>query len=188
GLLAMTTPLASLRAKRSTLAGIWLCAAAAFWFALALAIVSLPAAAAPPGPADALVTLRQACIAAARVLQEHEQAVYALEHDIELFGRDADARQRGLDDSLPQQERLLGLLAQIARHPPDRLAFGADRPLDQVRGELLAKSTILALQAQARALAGEISRIAELRQAIAAKQEEVPAAREALDHERQRVV
>src|SRR5258708_973505 len=50
--------------------------------ALALALAASPGNAAPPTAADALATLRQACIAAARELQQREWAVVALERDI----------------------------------------------------------------------------------------------------------
>src|SRR5437879_737752 len=69
--------------------------------ALALTLmlaVAAPAAGAPTA-ADALATLRQACIAAAAALLQREWVVVSLERDIDLMGREADGRQRGLDET-----------------------------------------------------------------------------------------
>lgn len=142
------------------------------------------AAAAPPGTPGDLDALRQQSIAAGRETQQQEQAIAALEHEIDLFGRDADARRRGLDESRAQQEHLLGALELVQRNAPDRVALLQAGAIDRRRGELLIEGTIPALRAEAHALADEIARTAGLHQEIAAKQDELAVARDTLGRDR----
>jgi septal ring factor EnvC (AmiA/AmiB activator) len=124
-----------------------------------------PARAATPEDLD---QLRQECVAAARDTQRREREFAALEHAIELLGRDAEARRRGLDETRPEQARLLGTLLHLARNPPASRTVRFDNPIDRVRSELLVQEAEPALRAQARALSAEIARIAALRQEITA--------------------
>ncbi len=162
--------------------------------ALVLALILLataPAraapATAPPSAAGELDAVRQECIAAGRDAQQQEEVVAALEHDSDLLGRDADGRRRGLDESRGEQARLLGTIERLARHPPDRFATIAEAPIDRIRSELLLEAAIPALRAEARALSGEIARIAALRTEITAKQGALAAAHDALGKDRERL-
>jgi septal ring factor EnvC (AmiA/AmiB activator) len=154
-----------------------------------------PVLAAPPNaPSSAsssasgeLDALRQECIAAARDVQQREQAALALEHMVDLLGRDAEARQRGLDESRIEQAHLLATLAYIARVPPDRVTVAPAAVIDRARSELLLQGTLPALREEARALSQEIGRIAALRQQIVTQQGELASAREALGKDRERV-
>ncbi|HEV2336157.1 MAG TPA: hypothetical protein VGS13_11710, partial [Stellaceae bacterium] len=71
-------------------------------------------AAAPPDVGDELDAVRQECIGAARNTQARERAVAALEHEVGLLSRDAEGRQRDLDESRTEQAHLLGTLATLA--------------------------------------------------------------------------
>lgn len=157
--------------------------------ALAVLVAAAPliaaAASVPPSAPGNLDALRQECVAAARDARQREQAVAALEHTIGLLGRDAEGRQRGLDESRVEQAHLLGTLAYLARHPPDRPAFASTSAFDRSRGELLLQGAIPALREEARALSGEIERIAALRQKIAAQQGELANERQALGKDRE---
>jgi len=154
-----------------------------------LAAAVIPALAAPPGaPPNAvgeLDFLRRECIAAARAVQQRERATLALEHDIDLLRRDADGRQRGLDESRVEQAHLLGTLAYLARHPPDRPASAPAGAIERIRGESLLQDILPALRDEARALASEIERIAVLRRDIATRQGELMSARETLGKDRE---
>ncbi len=154
--------------------------------------IAAPASLPPGAPSSAssnapgnLDALRQECIAAARDVRRREQAIAALEHIIGLLGRDAEGRRRGLDESRVEQAHLLGTLAHLARHPPDRPAFAPAGAIDRIRGEKLLHGTIPALRETARALSGEIERIATLRQKIAVRQGELGIARQALGKDRE---
>jgi septal ring factor EnvC (AmiA/AmiB activator) len=156
-----------------------------------LAACAAPALAAAPGvspnASGELDFLRRQCVAAAQGVQQREQAALALEHDIDLLGRDADGRQRGLDESRAEQAHLLGTLIYLARHPPERPAIGPGGAVERIRGELLLQGTLPALREEARALVGEIARIGTLRRTIAARQGELGVAGEALGKDRERL-
>ena len=155
------------------------------------AVLALTLMAASPVHAAGLGELgaaRQECIAAARDTQQREQAVLAIEHDVDLLTRDAEARQRGLDETRTEQAHLLATLVYIARHPPnDRLVLAAGTSLDRVRGDALMQEADPALKSLTRALSAEIARVASLRQRAGAKDEELKAARLDLAAERQRL-
>ena len=152
-----------------------------------LIAASAPADAAATTPADQVAELRQQAVAAAHDVQQREERVGALEHDIALRSQDADGRRRGLDDSRAEQAELLAALEIIALHPPERPNVAAASDLDRRRGEMLIAGTIPALRAEARALSAEFDRIAALRRRVASDQDELAGARQALDQSRQQV-
>ena len=153
-------------------------------------VTAAPAKATPNASASTvreLDAVRQDCIAAARDARQHEQAIASLEHTVDLLGRDAEGRQRGLDESRPEQARLLGTLAYLARDPPERPAFALTATIERIRGEMLLQGTLPGLRAEARALAGEIERIAALREQIASKMAELTGARQVRGADRARL-
>jgi len=166
--------------------GIASAALAVMLVASAVPVLAAPPSA-PPNASGELDALRQECIAGARDVQQREQAALALEHVIDLLGRDADGRQRGLDQSRVEQAHLLATLAYIARVPPDRVTVAPAGVIDRVRGELLLQGTLPALRDEARALSQEIGRIAALRRQIVAQQSELATARAALGTDRARL-
>lgn len=141
----------------------------------------------PPNATGELDFLRRECIAAAQDVQQNERGALALEHDIELLGRDADGRQRGLDESRVEQAHLLAVLAYLARHPPDRPAVAPAGAIERSRGELLLQGILPGLREEGRALSGEIDRIKVLRHDIAIRQQELETARDALGKDRARL-
>jgi septal ring factor EnvC (AmiA/AmiB activator) len=162
--------------------------------ASAAPMLAAPPSAPPNAPSSAssnavgeLDALRQECIAAARDVRQREQAALGLDHTIDLLGRDADGRQRGLDESRVEQAHLLATLAYIARVPPDRVTVAPAAVIDRVRGELLLQGALPALREEARALSTEIGRIAALRQQIVTQQGELASTREALGKDRERL-
>jgi septal ring factor EnvC (AmiA/AmiB activator) len=162
--------------RTRTLAGL----ALGLWVAVAPAGI-----AAPPSPETAAATgeldrVRQETIGLARTVQQRESALAALDHELDLLGREAAGRQRGLDESRVEQEQLLGTLERLARHPPDQIPPPAQPPIDRVRGHILLQAAMPALRDEARALANEIERVAALRTRIDAKQGELAVARDAL--------
>ncbi|MGC2412144.1 MAG: peptidoglycan DD-metalloendopeptidase family protein, partial [Stellaceae bacterium] len=128
--------------------------------------------------------VREECIAAAHDTQGRERTTLALEHEIGLLGRDAEGRQRGLDESRTEQAHLLGTLASLARNPPEQSTFVPGGAIARSRGELLLQATLPALRAEAHALSSEIERIASLREQVAAKKGELASTRQALEADR----
>lgn len=131
--------------------------------------------------------MRQDCIAAAHDTQQHEQMVAALEHDVDLLGRDLAGRTRDLEESRVEQAQFLGAIERLARDPPNPFAVVAETPIDRIRSLLLLDGAIPALRAEAHALSDEIERVAALHKEIAAKEGELAAAREALAKDRERL-
>ena len=157
--------------------------AAAAALAALLAVV-VPARAAPPGAAGELDAVRHECIAAAQDTQRRERTLLGLEHEIGLLGRDAEGRQRDLDESRTEQAHLLGTLAFLARNPPEAPSFAPGGAIERSHGELLLQATLPALRAQAHALSDEIERIATLRERIASRNSELAGPRHALEADR----
>jgi septal ring factor EnvC (AmiA/AmiB activator) len=159
---------------------------AALVLAVLLAGIASARAETPPtGPAAELETVREAAIAGAKAVQEQERKVAALAHQIELLRREADGRQRDLDESRPEQAALLGAIEHLARNPPERVAPGSLSPLDQARGHMLIAAMLPELRAEAQALAEEVERVAALRIEIGAKETELEREREALRNSRE---
>src|SRR5207248_11200175 len=131
-----------------------------------------PAAAAPETAIRELAALRQSGIELARTAQQRETELAMLEQQLRLLGRDAEGRQRGLDESRPEQEQLLRILERLARQPPARALWLADAPLDRARGRILMTGVLAGLRDEAHALSGEIDSVAALRSRIAAKKGE----------------
>jgi murein hydrolase activator len=150
------------------------------WLALAPAGMAARPAAEPPDGAGELERARQETITLARAAQQQESAVAALDHELDLLGREADGRRRGLDESRVEQEQLLGTLEYLARHPPDEPPRSAQAPIDRVRSHILLEAAVPALRQEAHALAGEIDKVAALRARIAGKEGELAAARDTL--------
>ncbi len=134
-------------------------------------------------PAD-LDAVRQQTIAAARTVQQREAAIAADAHAIDLYGRDADARKRGLGDSRPEQAHLLAAIMLSERRPPVRLAAADTGPLDEEHRDLLVRGTVPGMRTELRLLTGEIDRIAALRQEIDKRTVALNEARDALPQER----
>jgi murein hydrolase activator len=154
--------------------------------ALAVLVAAAPVTGAPASIVGELDAVRQECIAAARDAQQHEQAIGTLEHTISLLARDAEGRQRGLDESRAEQARLLGTLAYLARDPPEP-AYAPAATIERIRGEMLLQGTLPELRAEARALAGEIDRIAALREQITGKKSELAGARQTRAEDREKL-
>ncbi|HYU12162.1 MAG TPA: peptidoglycan DD-metalloendopeptidase family protein [Stellaceae bacterium] len=149
------------------------------WLALAPAGIAAPSPE-PAAPAGELDHLRQETVALAHSVQQRESALAALDHQLDLLGREAAGRRRGLDESRSEQEQLLGVLERLARRPLDAAVLSGQPPVDRVRSRILLEAAVPALRDEARALAGEIEALAALRARIAAREEELAAARDAL--------
>jgi septal ring factor EnvC (AmiA/AmiB activator) len=123
--------------------------------------------------------VRQKAIAAAHEVQQQQQAIDTLQHQIELIDRDVAGRQRDLDESRPEQAHLLGALEMLALHPPDNGA-SAGLGLGRLRGVMLVQAVAPELRAEAGALTAEIQRTGQLRTARTPRQQTLATAREEL--------
>ena len=157
------------------------------WLAVASVGAAAPQPAERAAAAGELDRLRQEAIGLARTVQQRESALGALDHELDLLGRETAGRQRGLDESRVEQEQLLGTLQHLARHPPNEAAPSPQPPTDRVRSRILLEAAVPALREEARALAGEIEGLAALRVRITARQDGMAAARDALAASREQL-
>jgi septal ring factor EnvC (AmiA/AmiB activator) len=152
----------------------------------AASTVPLNAQPAIPAASD-LEAARRDCIAAARDIMQHEQAIDALRHQLSLLSRDVEGRRRGLAETRPEQARFLGELEDLARNPPGRLTVTFTSPIDRIRAGLLADAFMPAVLDEARTLARELERIGSLRREITTKQAAVTADQAALTKQREQL-
>jgi septal ring factor EnvC (AmiA/AmiB activator) len=150
---------------------------------LMLLPAQLPAAIPEKAALDAeiadLATTRAQCIAAAHSVQQQERAVAALILSVGAIGRGAAAMQQQLDLNGKQEELLLGALERLTRTPPGAVAL-SERPIDRVRGGILIRAALPALQAQAKALSDRLDALGAEREQVEARRSELDAARQTL--------
>jgi septal ring factor EnvC (AmiA/AmiB activator) len=158
-----------------------LAAAAAFLTGTAIGV----AQAQPTSAADEFDQARRACIAAGRTEQQHEQAIAALQHDIELRSQAAAGAERGLRDTSVEQVHYLSVVLSLPSHPSGRpVIFSSEPPLTRLRREMLEQGLVPALRIEGRALASEVQRLAALRRDIATETSELAADRAALQQDK----
>jgi septal ring factor EnvC (AmiA/AmiB activator) len=138
--------------------------------------------------ADQLASLRTAGIKAAEAVQQHERALSEIEQQladlaVEERAKSADLHRRG-----EQHDALVMALQTLARHPPDALALSPGEPVDALRSALLLGAALPQIEAKARALEGELSALAELRDRIAQKRGQLAAENAGLEAEHEAVV
>jgi septal ring factor EnvC (AmiA/AmiB activator) len=111
--------------------------------------------------------LRRQSITIAEAMQQHEAALSLIESRLEAL---AAAQQRTAAD-LTRHEKdrsaLLMALVQLARNPPEALAFSSSDPVDVERSALLIGRALPPLDRAARRLRDDLLQLAALRQAIA---------------------
>ena len=145
-----------------------------------IAILMFGGAAAAADPAAELPDLRQQCIAAAETAQQDERALLDAQRAIVLLGRDAAATERGLKETRPEQARLLGALARLARNPPEGFGLAPEAPLDRIRTGMLVAAAGPAFAHDGQALAREVARLTAAREELAKRQAEATVQRDNL--------
>lgn len=136
-------------------------------------------------PGAELEALRQEAVAAAQSVQTEERKLAEVARRLDLLHRELDGRQRGLDESRPEQAELLGIIERLSRNPPNGVALAGGSIRDRVRGQMLAEATVRNLRAQAQALGVEIERVDVLQREIGTREAEFRLAQEALAKKRE---
>jgi len=134
---------------------------------------------------DELAAVRRESVGAAATAQQHERNIAALNGELAALTRDAAKKTRGLERNEAQRGRLLATLQRLARNPPESLAAAAEAPVDQIRGQMLLAAAIPAIEAQARALRGDIEALAAVQNEIRGKQLDLAGMQHDLDDARQ---
>jgi septal ring factor EnvC (AmiA/AmiB activator) len=141
--------------------------------------------------ADALAgetaRLRLESIAAAKTAQNLESSLSAMETEIAKLDERETAMTRALDAERDRLARLLAAMERIARHPPAAFLAERDRPADAVRGAILLRASVPAVEDRARALGAELKELAAIRAELANRRVEAEEAARALDLEMRRI-
>jgi septal ring factor EnvC (AmiA/AmiB activator) len=131
--------------------------------------------------------LRAESVAAAKTAQDLETSLSQMEAELaELDAREA-AKTRALYGERDRLARLLAAMERIARHPPAALIAEPDGPADAVRGAILLRASVPAVEDRARALGAELSELSDLRGDIAKRRAEATEASRALEGELKRI-
>jgi septal ring factor EnvC (AmiA/AmiB activator) len=94
---------------------------------------------------------------------------------------------RALGAERDRLARLLAAMERIARHPPAAFLAERDRPADAVRGAILLRASVPAVEDRARALGVELQELSSIRAEIANRRVEAEDAARALDVEMRRI-
>ena len=131
--------------------------------------------------------LRLESVAAAKKAQDLESSLSSMEADLARLDAEEKAKTNALN---AERDRLAGLLAameRIARHPPAALIAEPDGPADAVRGAILLRASVPAVEDRARSLRGELTELASLRAEIYNRRAEAADAGRALEGELRRI-
>jgi septal ring factor EnvC (AmiA/AmiB activator) len=141
--------------------------------------------------ADALAAestrLRLESVEAAKKAQNLESSLSAMEGEIAKLDERETEMTRALDVERDRLARLLAAMERIARHPPAAFLAERDRPADAVRGAILLRASVPAVEDRARALGVELRDLAAIRAEIANRRVEAEEAARALDVEMRRI-
>ncbi len=150
-------------------------------------VLGLSAPSAAAAASEQLAAAHRDAVAAASAAQRDERRINKLERDVQLLGQEIAGRQRGLDESRPQQRHLLDGLVLLARNLHDPFV-GSDLPaLDRLRGKLLIRSVAEGLRSEAAALMSEIAEVARNRSELSARLAELKKTVRTLADDRERV-
>ena len=160
-------------------------------FGLLLLPIGPPRAASAKSPPDPrpsqeslvaqLAVTRHDLITTARDVQQRVKALAALQLAISVMEQGVTAKQQEFDQNAKAEAQLLGALERLARAPPEELAFAPEGPIDRERSAILIAAAVPALQAQARALSGDVASFAQVRHLIDIRKPDLDKARAALD-------
>lgn len=117
--------------------------------------------------------LQKQLVQSAAEVQAAEEDATALEEELAQLNEREQARSAELEIKRSQLSRTLMALERLSLRPP-QAAFFSDRPaVDEARAARLLASATQALDLRARQLQSDLAEIQELREATAAKQEEL---------------
>ena len=131
--------------------------------------------------------LRHDSVAAAARAQIHEAAVSALEEQMDALVATEVEKARWLAERRTQLIKMLAALQRLARHPPVALIALPVPPNDTVRSTMLLRAAVPELEAQARALSGDLEALSRVRAQIARTRDDLETESAKLSGERRRL-
>lgn len=133
-------------------------------------------------------TLRRDMVAAAAIIQNHEADIARLDADIGGLSNALEQRRTALGNERVRFAQVLLALQRIARHPPEALIVQPISPDDMVRGAILLRAAVPAIEQRAASLRSELDSLTELRRSLERRRLERDEAGRALERDRQRLV
>ena len=131
--------------------------------------------------------LRRDSVAAAARAQTHEAAVSAFEEQMDALVATEIEKARWLAERRTQLIKMLAALQRLARHPPVALIALPVPPNDTVRSTMLLRAAVPELEAQARALSGDLEALSRVRALIARTRDDLETETAKLTGERRRL-
>ncbi|MEQ8602363.1 MAG: peptidoglycan DD-metalloendopeptidase family protein [Marivibrio sp.] len=113
--------------------------------------------------------LRQELITAARSAQQREALISALEEQLQGLEADLAERRAALALRHGQLSGTLGALARLSKDPPQAVFLYPGEPTEAVRGAMLLRAAVPALEGRARLLRDDLEALAAVRADIDAK-------------------
>lgn len=131
--------------------------------------------------------LRASLVTTARAIQTHEARLTAIE--LRLVALDAEEAEKA--DALARRREtlgaMLGALERLGRRPPEAMIASPASPSETIRASLLLASAVPTIDAQARALRGELASLGELRRRIALERTRIETTSAELAAEKKRI-
>jgi len=131
--------------------------------------------------------LRQDLITAAQSTQQREALISALEDQLVRLEKDLAERRAALALRHGQLSGTLAALARLSKDPPQAVFLYPGTPTEAVRGGVLLRSAVPALEGRARLLRDDLEALAEVRTDIDGKIRELDRADSALAEDRARM-
>ena len=110
-----------------------------------------------------IVRIRDGLVAAARIIQHHEQRIGELESRLEELRTGQEQIQDRFRSRRNQLGKVLAALQRMARNPPEALIAQPIPPADMVRSAILLRSVLPRLEGEARVLAENLAALAAAR-------------------------
>lgn len=136
---------------------------------------------------DDVGKLRDELIRAARAAQEHEALLSRLDQRLDELRAEAEDRTAALHRREGQMHGTIAALQRLARNPPQTLLVANGEPIMAVRGAMLLKAAIPAIQTRARTLRQEIDGLERVRAEIGGEMDRFAQANAGLARERKRL-
>ncbi len=134
--------------------------------------------------ADEVARLQRDLIAAAKAAQDSEEELSGIEATLAALEQEATIAEAELGASRSKLSAILGALQRLALQPPEAMLLGPATPLDTVRGAMLLKVALPAVEGRARALKAELESLRQLHEEIDERRRAMAEAASRLDEER----
>jgi septal ring factor EnvC (AmiA/AmiB activator) len=131
--------------------------------------------------------LQQSLVGSAAEVQDAESEASALERELAELSEREQANAADLDRKRAQLSETLIALERLSLRPPQAAFFSDRTPVDEARAATLMAAATRALDMRARQLQDDLSKVQELREVAAARQEELAASVDRLAQENQQL-